>query len=89
MLTLLALDLWTYWWHRFNHTVPFLWRFHRAHHTDTEMGATTAYRFHPVERLDPSRASWSFVSAYSRTVRGHRSLADRGVDQGGPESPSA
>lgn len=47
--TLLILDLWTYWWHRFNHTLPFLWRFHRAHHTDTEMGATTAYRFHPIE----------------------------------------
>lgn len=49
VLTLLLLDLWSYWWHRFNHTVPFLWRFHRAHHTDTEMGATSAYRFHPVE----------------------------------------
>jgi sterol desaturase/sphingolipid hydroxylase (fatty acid hydroxylase superfamily) len=48
-LTLLLLDIWTYWWHRFNHTIPFLWRFHRAHHTDTEMGATTAYRFHPGE----------------------------------------
>lgn len=48
-LTLLLLDVWTYWWHRFNHTIPFLWRFHRAHHTDTEMGATTAYRFHPGE----------------------------------------
>ncbi len=48
-LTMLALDLWTYWWHRLNHTVNFLWRFHRAHHTDTEMGVTTAYRFHPVE----------------------------------------
>lgn len=48
-LTMLVLDLWTYWWHRLNHTVNFLWRFHRAHHTDTEMGVTTAYRFHPVE----------------------------------------
>jgi sterol desaturase/sphingolipid hydroxylase (fatty acid hydroxylase superfamily) len=48
-LTILLLDLWSYWWHRFNHTIPFLWRFHRAHHTDTEMGATSAYRFHPVE----------------------------------------
>ncbi|MFH2113959.1 MAG: sterol desaturase family protein [Spirochaetota bacterium] len=48
-LTLLLLDIWTYWWHRFNHTIPFLWRFHRAHHTDTERGATSAYRFHPGE----------------------------------------
>lgn len=49
VLTLLVLDVWTYWWHRLNHVIPILWRFHRAHHTDTEMGATTAYRFHPVE----------------------------------------
>lgn len=49
VLTLLLLDIWTYWWHRFNHTIPFLWRFHRAHHTDTEMGASSAYRFHPGE----------------------------------------
>ncbi len=48
-LTIALLDLWSYWWHRFNHTIPFLWRFHRAHHTDTEMCATSAYRFHPVE----------------------------------------
>ncbi|MBU0934357.1 MAG: sterol desaturase family protein [Spirochaetes bacterium] len=48
---ILLLDLWSYWWHRFNHTIPFLWRFHRAHHTDTEMCAVSAYRFHPVEIL--------------------------------------
>src|SRR5215472_11224624 len=22
-------DAWMYWWHRFNHSLPFLWRFHR------------------------------------------------------------
>src|SRR5688500_9304600 len=29
---LLILDLFTYFWHRANHRVPFLWRFHRVHH---------------------------------------------------------
>jgi sterol desaturase/sphingolipid hydroxylase (fatty acid hydroxylase superfamily) len=29
--------------------LSYLWRFHRVHHTDTEMDTTTAYRFHPVE----------------------------------------
>lgn len=48
-LGFLSLDLWTYWWHRINHTVPLFWRFHRAHHTDTEMDASTAFRFHPGE----------------------------------------
>ena len=42
-------DLWMYLWHRSNHRIPFLWRFHRVHHTDPEMDTTTALRFHPVE----------------------------------------
>jgi sterol desaturase/sphingolipid hydroxylase (fatty acid hydroxylase superfamily) len=42
-------DIWMYWWHRANHRIPFLWRFHRAHHADIEMDTTTALRFHPGE----------------------------------------
>ena len=29
---ILLLDLWIYWWHRANHELPFLWRFHAVHH---------------------------------------------------------
>ena len=39
-------DLWMYLWHRANHGLPVLWRFHRMHHSDPEMDATTALRFH-------------------------------------------
>lgn len=46
ILALLTLDLWTYSWHRLNHRVPFLWRFHRLHHSDRTMDVTTASRFH-------------------------------------------
>lgn len=49
LLQLLLLDLYMYWWHRFNHTSPFLWRFHRFHHLDEAMNTTTALRFHTVE----------------------------------------
>jgi sterol desaturase/sphingolipid hydroxylase (fatty acid hydroxylase superfamily) len=42
----LALDLWTYLWHRANHRLPLLWRFHRMHHSDEQMDVTTATRFH-------------------------------------------
>ncbi|MEM6799738.1 MAG: sterol desaturase family protein, partial [Planctomycetota bacterium] len=42
-------DLWMYWWHRMNHAVPFLWRFHRMHHSDPAMDASSAVRFHPGE----------------------------------------
>jgi sterol desaturase/sphingolipid hydroxylase (fatty acid hydroxylase superfamily) len=46
LLAVLALDLWTYWWHRANHRISFLWRFHRMHHSDPAMDVTTATRFH-------------------------------------------
>lgn len=42
-------DLWMYIWHRLNHRVPFLWRFHRVHHSDPHMDVSTATRFHTGE----------------------------------------
>lgn len=42
----LLFDAWMYWWHRLNHRIPFLWRFHRTHHSDPKMDVTTANRFH-------------------------------------------
>lgn len=46
---LLLLDGWMYVWHRINHEIPFLWRFHRVHHNDPRMDVTTASRFHTGE----------------------------------------
>ncbi|MGH7945722.1 MAG: sterol desaturase family protein [Opitutaceae bacterium] len=48
-LGILLLDAWMYFWHRLNHTAPFLWRFHRLHHADRAMDVTTASRFHTGE----------------------------------------
>ncbi|MFQ3598502.1 MAG: sterol desaturase family protein [Chloroherpetonaceae bacterium] len=45
----LCFDLWSYVWHRLNHAVPLLWRFHRFHHGDEAMDVTTGFRFHPIE----------------------------------------
>ena len=42
----LLLDVWTYWWHRANHRIFFLWRFHRMHHSDPQVDVSTATRFH-------------------------------------------
>ena len=42
----LILDCWIYGWHRLNHVVPFLWRFHEVHHLDEHLDATSALRFH-------------------------------------------
>jgi sterol desaturase/sphingolipid hydroxylase (fatty acid hydroxylase superfamily) len=38
-----------YWWHRANHRVPLLWRFHCVHHVDPDLDVTTAFRFHAAE----------------------------------------
>jgi len=46
-----ALDLVSYGWHRANHRIPFLWRFHQVHHSDPTFTASTGVRFHPGELL--------------------------------------
>ncbi len=46
LIAILLFDAWTYYWHRINHRYPFLWRFHRVHHSDPHMDVTTASRFH-------------------------------------------
>ncbi len=48
---IIGFDVWMYIWHRMNHEIEFLWRFHRMHHTDPAMDVTTAMRFHPVELI--------------------------------------
>jgi sterol desaturase/sphingolipid hydroxylase (fatty acid hydroxylase superfamily) len=49
LLGFLLLDWTMYLWHRANHRVPALWRFHRAHHSDRELDTSTALRFHAGE----------------------------------------
>jgi len=60
VLAWVLLDLLDYWWHRANHRVGLLWRFHKVHHADTHLDATTALRFHPGELLVSAvvKASW-------------------------------
>jgi sterol desaturase/sphingolipid hydroxylase (fatty acid hydroxylase superfamily) len=47
--TVILLDLAIYAQHVALHKVPFLWRFHKVHHVDTEIDVTTGLRFHPLE----------------------------------------
>ena len=46
LATVIFMDLMLYVWHLLNHEVPFLWRFHRVHHSDLNMDVSTATRFH-------------------------------------------
>ena len=49
ILTVIILDLIIWGQHFLSHKIPFVWRFHRMHHTDRDLDVTTAVRFHPFE----------------------------------------
>jgi sterol desaturase/sphingolipid hydroxylase (fatty acid hydroxylase superfamily) len=51
VVTVVFLDLVSYAWHRANHRLAFLWRFHRVHHSDATFTVSTGLRFHPGELL--------------------------------------
>ncbi len=46
LATVVFMDFMLYVWHLLNHEMPFLWRFHRVHHTDLNMDVSTGTRFH-------------------------------------------
>lgn len=46
VLAVVLLDYTLYLWHVLTHKLPFLWRFHRIHHADLDLTASTAIRFH-------------------------------------------
>ncbi len=47
----LAGDLITYWFHRLSHELPFLWQFHRVHHSSPHLDWLAAHREHPVDGM--------------------------------------
>ena len=51
VINLLLLDFLIYWWHRANHEIKFLWKFHEVHHLDQPLDLTTSIRFHFGEVL--------------------------------------
>lgn len=63
-------DGFLYWWHRASHRVPFLWRWHKVHHLDTHVDATTALRFHAGELLLSGAAKALWVLAWGPSLAG-------------------
>ena len=48
----LAITFVYYWWHRWRHEAPFLWRwFHQLHHSPQRIEIVTSFYKHPVEVL--------------------------------------
>lgn len=46
VIAVMLMDYTLFVWHWLNHRIPFLWRFHSAHHIDLDLDASTALRFH-------------------------------------------
>ena len=51
VLAVVMLDYTLYVWHVLTHRVPLLWRFHKVHHVDRDLDASTALRFHFAEMM--------------------------------------
>lgn len=68
LLLFVLFDFWMYLWHRANHVVPFLWRFHRMHHSDPEMDASTAVRFHTGEVVLSTLARLAILTLLGMTL---------------------
>jgi len=68
VITIIVLDLITYFWHRLNHTIPFLWRFHRVHHTDLEIDVSSASRFHFGEVTGTTFITYSLMLFLGATI---------------------
>ena len=51
IIAILCSDLGIYWGHRAQHRFTLLWRFHRVHHTATEVDYLAAYREHPLDNI--------------------------------------
>ena len=60
-LTIVLMDLAMYGWHRANHGIPFFWRFHRVHHTDLNVDASSAFRFHFGEVTVSTVITYTFM----------------------------
>lgn len=60
ILGMLFIDLWDYGFHLLQHKVPLFWRFHRVHHSDTELDASSSLRFHPFDILLQA-FGWTFM----------------------------
>lgn len=61
-VSLLTLDCISYLRHMALHRAPWLWRFHRSHHTDTSIDFSTQLRFHPFEMFFSIAVSFAAIA---------------------------
>ena len=68
LVTVLIFDLAMYGWHRLNHSIPLLWRFHRVHHTDLNVDVSSAARFHFGEVTGSTVITYSLMLLLGATI---------------------
>jgi sterol desaturase/sphingolipid hydroxylase (fatty acid hydroxylase superfamily) len=69
-LTILALDLRAWLYHRALHASPLLWRVHRVHHSDVEIDLSTGLRFHPLEAIGVWASKLAVIALLGPPVAG-------------------
>ncbi len=62
------IDLADYWFHRWDHRVPFLWRQHRVHHSDTSLDVTTTLRIFPTDLIYFVAGECIFAAAFGLDI---------------------
>ena len=70
ILAVLLLDLVKYAVHRSFHSVSFLWRVHRVHHSDPDFDLSTALRVHPIEVVVAQGAYFAVIAIFAPPVMG-------------------
>ncbi len=64
VIGVLLLELADYFYHRFSHHNPILWRLHAVHHTDTRLDVSTTLRTHPLELITANFCRYGVALAF-------------------------
>jgi sterol desaturase/sphingolipid hydroxylase (fatty acid hydroxylase superfamily) len=72
VIGLVAVDLFSYGWHRTVHMNRFLWPFHSIHHSQQYLTVSTGFRTHFVDEI--VRTTFMFVPLYFLGIRPHSFL---------------
>jgi sterol desaturase/sphingolipid hydroxylase (fatty acid hydroxylase superfamily) len=67
-LSFLFLDFVYYCNHRMHHSIPFLWRFHRLHHSERHLDSLTTFLHHPLESISSFIIAISFAAIFDVPV---------------------
>lgn len=70
---IVAVDLFSYAWHRSVHANRFLWAFHSVHHSQKYLTVATGFRTHFVDEI--VRTTFLFVPLYFLGIRPHTFIA--------------